>query len=233
MSSQPPENATPREDDLGLIIQRACAGDVTAFNVLVERFQAAAFTVALRILGDRDVASDATQDAIIAAYKAIGRFRGGSFRVWLLRIVHNVCLDYLRVRARRPSVSLDAIIDATPDDTSADQRTLAALGDDSANPAIIAERRELHAMIQRLLLELPPDQRIAVVLSDIEGMPYEEIAEITQANLGTVKSRIARGRARLRDALTRHRELLPRIYRHSSQQASPTAGDDSQLGNKS
>src|SRR5262249_54817513 len=159
----------------------------TAFNTLVEQFQSAAFTVALRILGDRDGAADAVQDAFISAFRAIGRFRGGSFRVWLLRIVHNVCLDYLRARARRPTVSLDTTTSATDDTfTELSHDTIAALIDPAWDPSLIMERKALQDLLQQALLSLPEDQRVAVVLCDIEGMAYEEIAEITSAQTGTV-----------------------------------------------
>ncbi len=209
-----------REDDLRDVIARAQRGDVAAFNILVERFQRAAFGVALRIVGDQDLAADVTQEAILAAYKALGRFRGGSFRVWLLRIVTNQCLDALRARKRRPAVSLDQLV-APADDERAGVAHEAALIDVAWDPVAISEQNELRAFMQQMLLALPEDQRVAVVLSDVEGLTYEEIAAVTQAQLGTVKSRIARGRARLRDTLNQHPELLPRTYRHSSRADPP------------
>lgn len=210
------------ESDLPPIVARARVGDVEAFNQLVERFQRSAYVVALRMVGDPDVAADLTQDAVLAAFKAIGRFRGGSFRVWLLRIVTNHCLDYWRAQKRRPSVSLDLLM--TPDAEEGQgeaARNDAALIDHAWDPATLAERRELQAVIQHALLALPDDQRIAVVLSDVEGLSYEEIAEVTQAQVGTVKSRLARARARLRDHLNRHPELLPRSYRHETKADQP------------
>jgi RNA polymerase sigma-70 factor, ECF subfamily len=210
-----------REDDLRDVIARAQRGDVAAFNILVERFQRVAFGVALRIVGDQDLAADVTQEAILAAYKALGRFRGGSFRVWLLRIVTNQCLDALRARKRRPTISLDQLV-APADEERAGGMHEAALIDDAWDPVAMAEQSELRAYVQHALLTLPEDQRIAVVLSDVEGLSYEEIAAITQTQLGTVKSRIARGRARLRDTLSQRPELLPRSYRHTSRADPPT-----------
>ncbi len=208
-----PDAVPPRDEgDLAPIIARAQGGDVAAFNHLVEQFQRAAFAVALRVVGNREAAADLTQDAFVAAYRGLGRFRGGAFRVWLLRIVTNQCLDYLRAQARRPTVSLDAMVAPVEGGMSGPPHD-ALLADAAWDPAIFAERRELQAVIGRGLLTLPPDQRLTVVLSDVEGLSYDEIAAITGANLGTVKSRLARGRARLRDFLRRQPELLPSIYR--------------------
>ena len=220
-----PSDAQRDESDLPPIVARACAGDVAAFNLLVERFQRSAYIVALRIVGDPDVAADITQDAVLAAFKAIRRFRGGSFRVWLLRIVTNQCLDYWRAQKRRPSVSLDALLMPDSEEPGAEAaRGDTALIDHAWDPATLAEQRELQAVIQHALLSLPDDQRITVVLSDVEGLSYDEIAEITQTQVGTVKSRLARARARLRDVLSRHPELLPRAYRHHSRADPPPAG---------
>ena len=205
---QPP----PADDQLDLLIARARGGNVEAFNTLIGYYQGAAFGVAFRILGERELAADATQEAIFAAFRAIGRFRGSSFRVWLLRIVTNQCLDELRSRKRRPVVSLDALLSPGADEVG---EAAAQPADETWDPAGRAEQRELTALLNRLLLDLPEDQRIAVVLCDVEGLSYDEIAEVTQTNLGTVKSRIARARARLRDLLEHHRELLPRTYRRA------------------
>ena len=212
------------DSDVAPIVARAQRGEVEAFNLLVERFQRVAFAVALRMVGNREVAADLTQEAIIAAYRALSRFRGGSFRVWLLRIVTNQCLDYWRSQQRRPTLSLDALV--TPgEDANADAAPHDALLTASAwDPAQFAERRELQEAIQRGLLMLPTDQRMTVVLSDVEGLSYDEIAAVTQANIGTVKSRLARGRARLRDYLRLQPELLPRPYRLDPQEGRPPPG---------
>jgi RNA polymerase sigma-70 factor, ECF subfamily len=191
-------------------IDRARRGDLVAFNQLVDRYQQRAFNVALRMLGNADEAADVTQDAFIAAMRAIRRFRGMAFRVWLLRIVTNQCLDALRARKRHPHVALNMDFDTLDDGTTTPAQLLF---DDSWDPEMWAERRELHDLLEHSLLMLPADQRIAVILSDVEGMSYDEIAAIVRAPLGTIKSRIARGRSRLRELLLRQRELLPRPYR--------------------
>jgi len=142
--------------------------------------------------------------------------------VWLLRIVTNQCLDYWRAQQRRPSVSLDVLLAPATEETGGEAaRNDAALIDPAWDPTMLAERHELQAFIERALLALPEDQRLAVVLCDVEGLSYDEIAEVTRTNVGTVKSRLARGRARLRDLLLRHPELLPRAYRHDSRGDQP------------
>jgi RNA polymerase sigma-70 factor (ECF subfamily) len=175
------------------LISRARAGDLDAFNLLVERYQGLVFNVCLRMLSDRAAAEDAAQEAFISAYRALGRFRGGSFRAWLLRIAANLCYDEMRRWRRRP-LPLEAAAD------------LAAPTAQSPESALM--RGELAGHLQRGLASLPADQRLALVLRDVQGLAYEEIAQAMACSLGTVKSRIARGRARLRDYL-KAQGLLP------------------------
>ncbi len=187
------------------LIAQAQRGDLHAFNQLVLAYQSTLYNVAYRILGDADAAADAVQDAFVSAYKAIARFRGGSFKAWLLRIVTNACYDQLRVKQRRPTDSLDDMLVEPEHDTT--------LRDNSESPEDFVLRQELGLAIQRGLATLPPDQRITLVLSDIEGLSYDEIAEATQVSLGTVKSRLSRARSKLRDYLLHNGELLPAAYR--------------------
>ncbi|HYU73146.1 MAG TPA: sigma-70 family RNA polymerase sigma factor [Ktedonobacteraceae bacterium] len=204
-----------REDEVQLIA-RSQLGDVDAFNQLVLYYQQSTYGVIFRMLGDRDAAADVTQDVFIAAFRGIQSFRGGSsFRAWLMRIASNAACDYWRRTQRHPTESLD--IDADDDDghTASILNSAVAMGQE-VNPEEYLLNRELQELIQRGLQELPLDQRVAVVLCDIQGLSYEEIAATTQATLGTVRSRIARGRARLRSYLYKHRELLPRGYRLST-----------------
>jgi len=204
-----------RDDELQLVA-RSQRGDVNAFNQLVLHYQQATYGVVFRMLGDRDVAADVTQDAFIAAFRSIESFRGtASFRAWLLRIASNAACDYWRRIQRHPTESLDT--HATDDEPYAASLldSLVAVGHE-ANPEEFLLNQELQELIQRGLQELPLDQRLAVVLCDVQGLPYEEIAATTQATLGTVRSRIARGRARLRGYLSKHQELLPRAYRQTS-----------------
>jgi RNA polymerase sigma-70 factor (ECF subfamily) len=191
----------PEEGDL---IGRSQGGDLNAFNGLVLRYQALVYNLCLRLLVDRQAAEDATQEAFLSAHRAIGTFRGGSFRAWLLRIAANGCYDQLRRRKARPALSLNALGPAnSPLDVPSSAET----------PDERAQRQELAAYLLEALAKLPFDQRLAILLCDVHGLPYEEIAQAIHASLGTVKSRIARGRARLRHLLLQQRELLPDPFR--------------------
>ena len=197
-------------DEERRLVEVAQRGDVASFNELVRLFEGRVYNLCYRMLGDADSAADAAQDAFLAAFRNLRSFRGGSFRSWMLRIATNTCYDVLRVRKRRPSVSLD--IEA--DDESASSPL--QIADTAESPDDFAQRRELAAAIQDGLTALPDEQRIVLILSDIQGLAYEEIAQITNSNLGTVKSRLSRGRARLREVL-KAGELLPTRYRHESE----------------
>ncbi len=197
-------------DELALI-QAAQKGDVPSFNQLVRAYQALAYRTAYRVIGDSAAAEDATQNAFISAFKHLRDFRGGSFKAWLLRIVTNACYDQLRAKQRRPTASLDALL-LDPDNP--------APGVDHAAPETpheFAERQELGAMIQRGIATLPPDQRATLVLVDIEGLDYDEAATATNTNVGTVKSRLSRARAHVRNFLLNQQELLPARYRLNSE----------------
>ena len=187
------------------LVASARKGDARAFNQLVLLYQGMAYNVAYRILGDADSAADATQDAFLSAFKAIRQFRGGSFKAWMLRIVTNSCYDQLRVKQRRPSDSLD--------DLEIEEDHLRPLQDPSEQPDEYVERLQLNQVLEDGLRRLPAEQRIVLVLSDVQGLNYQEIAEATGLSLGTVKSRLSRGRARLRDLLLEKKELLPARFR--------------------
>jgi RNA polymerase sigma-70 factor (ECF subfamily) len=187
------------------LIASARKGDVRAFNQLVMLYQSMVYNLAYRILSDPEAAADATQDAFLKAYKAIRRFRGGSFKAWLLRIVTNACYDQLRKKQRRPTSSLD--------DLPVEAEHSSYLRDPARSPHAEVEQRELNQAIQAGIMTLPFEQRVVLVLSDVQGLSYNEIAEATNISLGTVKSRLSRGRAKVRDYLLSQRELLPPRYR--------------------
>lgn len=188
------------------LIHAARHGDIEAFNRLVVTYQDSAYTVAYRIMGEPDAAADATQEAFIAAYYKLDQFQGERFKSWLLRIVTNACYDELRRRKRRPASSLDGLENVAP------QPDL-DLNPAPESPEQHAQRRELYQAIQDCLNALPDDQRVIAVLVDVEEYAYQEIVSITGLPLGTVKSRLSRARARLRDCLRGVRELLPSEYR--------------------
>ncbi len=184
---------------------RARSGDLAAFNALVEMHQDVVYGLCLRMLASSHAAEDMAQDVFLTAYRRIESYRGGVFRAWLLRIATNACIDELRRRQRRPQVSLDDRAGGTP---------AFDLPDESESPEERVIRTELNAYLQTSLMALPPDQRAAVVLCDVQGLSYEEVSQALGISLGTVKSRLSRGRAHLRDILLRQRELLPQQFRH-------------------
>lgn len=192
------------------LIREAKRGDLDAFNRLVIEYQSRAFNLAFRFMGDPASAADVTQDAFISAFRGIGKFRGGSFRSWLLRIVVNGCYDELRRRKRRPSASLDEYSDDG-------DRLLVEAGTsfshESEKPEQEAERSEVRAAIEKCLEELPPEFKVVALLVDVQGYDYREAAQMIGKPVGTVKSRLARARGRLRECLQRRGELLPSRYR--------------------
>ena len=198
------------------LIARSRQGDLAAFNLLVEHYQRPLYNLCLRMLASAAAAEDATQEAFIAAYCAIGRFRGGGegggrapgFRGWLFRIGVNACYDELRRRRARPAASLDEPRGPTG----------RVLDIENPGPALdeIAETAELGRTLQEALSALPSDQRLAIVLCDVQGLDYAEIAQVMGVSLGTVKSRINRGRSRLRTSLLARGELLPSRFRQTS-----------------
>ena len=192
--------------DEGSLIAAAQQGRVDAFNELVLAYQQQVYNLAYRILGDPASAADAAQDAFISAFENIGRFRGGSFKSYLLRIVSNRCYDELRRWKRRPATSFE-------DFGEVDEDANPALTNGGERPEDYAERQEMARVIQAGIETLPPDQRITLALSDVQGLSYQEIAEAMEVSLGTVKSRLARARGKLRDYLQAQGELLPARYR--------------------
>lgn len=194
--------------DESSLIQSAQGGDLDSFNSLVLHYQDALFNTALRILGDEDLAADATQEAFISAFRGLKSFRGGSFKAWLMRTVTNACYDELRRQKRRPTTPLE------PETGDGDEVDSARwLADPGMTPAERAEADELEHAIQHCLEALPTDFRAVVVLADIQGLDYTEVAAASRVPLGTIKSRLARARLRLRECLRGFEELLPSAFR--------------------
>ena len=188
------------------VIKDAQKGSIAAFNQLVMAYQGTAYNVAYRVIGNGDAAADACQEAFLKAYQAIKHYRGGSFKSWLLRIVTNTCYDQMRYKSRRPATSLEDMVENS--DHAGDK-----LVNGSERPEESILRGELSDLIQLGINHLPDDQRVVLVLSDVQGFSYQEIAEIVGQPLGTIKSRLSRGRQRLRDFLLEQQELLPSQYR--------------------
>ncbi|MTE20004.1 RNA polymerase sigma factor SigM [Streptomyces sp. TRM43335] len=168
------------------LLARHVAGDTSAFGEIVRRHRDRLWAVALRVLGDREEAADAVQDAFVSAYRAAHTFRGRSaVTTWLHRITVNACLDRARKAAGRRTSPV------------AEPERLERLLEPHESAAVPAERQDLRRQLVAALSELPPEQRAALVLVDMQGYPVAEAARILDVAVGTVKSRCARGRARL------------------------------------
>lgn len=180
------------------LISHAVAGDSAAFSELMTLHERRMYAVALRICTNREDAQDCLQDAMLRIYRSLGSFkRQSSFSTWVYRITMNTCLDELRRRKSRNATSLDSLLDngwsPSDDDNVPEKHALAS---------------EQRRAIDRAIAELPEDMRSAVVLRDIQGFSYDEIAEMLEANIGTIKSRISRGREKLRLILRENAELF-------------------------
>jgi RNA polymerase sigma-70 factor, ECF subfamily len=191
------------------LIQAARDGDLEAFNTLVLRYQDSVYSVTYRIIGEGAGAADAAQDTFITAYRKLSTYRGGSFKGWLLRIATNTCYDALRYHKRRPATAIEDMPGADRDDGP-------PLPSATETPEQAAQRSELNAAIQGCITALKPDQRIVLVMCDVEGYSYQDIADTIGTNLGTVKSRLSRARAAVRNCLQAFQELLPATYRQDS-----------------
>ena len=181
-----------------ILLERAREGDLDAFNDLVRLYQDQLFALVVRMVPDRDQASDVVQEAFFSAYKHMDGFRGGSVKSWLNRIAVNAAMDTQRARKRRPVQPYPELDDESWQPPAGEEA-------DPERTALLTERTRTLA---RALAEITDDQRAAIVLYDVEGYDYLEIAEMTGVSLGTVKSRIHRGRLALRDLLVDHMDLL-------------------------
>jgi RNA polymerase sigma-70 factor (ECF subfamily) len=180
------------------LVERALAGDLDAFNEIVGLYQDYLFALVVRVVNDRDAAADAVQEAFFSCYRNLDRFRGDSFRSWLTRIALNAATDVLRYRKRRP---------ADPYPEWEDDSWQPPAGED-ASPERQAMLRNTSRLLAAALAQITHDQRTAIVLYDVQGFDYQEIADMTGVSLGTVKSRIHRGRLALRGLLAADMELL-------------------------
>jgi RNA polymerase sigma-70 factor (ECF subfamily) len=180
------------------LLERARDGDLEAFNDLVTLYQDQLFALVVRMVPDRDQASDAVQEAFFSAYRNLTSFRGGSVKSWLNRICVNAAMDQQRAKKRRPVQPYPELDDET-------WQPPAGIEADPERTALDGERTRI---LGRALAEITDDQRAAIVLYDVEGYDYAEIADMTGVSLGTVKSRIHRGRLALRGLLEDRMELF-------------------------
>ena len=183
-----------------LLLRRACKGDVQAFEELMQSHESRIYAIALRMMGNREDAQDCAQEAMVRIYRAMGSFKGQSaLATWIYRITMNTCLDELRRRKARKVTSLDSLVDNgwSPTDT----------GDTPEEHGLRVEKQNAH---NQAIQSLPDDMRAAIILRDVKGYSYDEIASILDANVGTIKSRISRGREKLREILSKQSELFGR-----------------------
>lgn len=180
-----------------ILLQRAKKGSAGAFEKLVQTYERGIYALCLRMTGNHEDAQDMTQETLIRAWQHIRKFDGqAAFYTWLYRIAVNVCLDELRRRKRRRIVSMENVpqnSDGIPE---------------KETPEMVAQNAELGDVLKQLLLRLNEEQRLVVILRDVQGFSYEQIAQMLSLNLNTVKSRISRGRQNLRDWIGQNTELF-------------------------
>lgn len=185
-----------------VLIAQSQQGDMMAFEQLIQKYERKIYTIAYKYMGNHEDANDLAQEAFIKAYQAIGTFRAdAAFSTWLGRITANKCLDELRRRKRQKIVSLDEMVEGEENAFPKE------LKDPKPTPAEETERQETAAHLQMLINRLQPDYQEVIILREIEGYSYEEIAERQQCSLGTVKSRISRARKLLKEWITAEKEV--------------------------
>jgi RNA polymerase sigma-70 factor (ECF subfamily) len=189
-------------DKEALLLKKIKEGDIKSFELLIAEYQVYAYNIAYRMLGSEEDAKDITQEALIKVYKSIGKFKEtSSFSTWLYRIVMNTCKDELKKR-KEVMVSLDKEVE------TGDGTVSMEIGDERLNPSKIVERNEVSHVVQEAINALPDANRMVIVLRDIQGLSYEEISQVVKEPIGTVKSRINRGRTMLKKTLIDQRHLI-------------------------
>lgn len=195
--------------DEKLLVKRCKEGDLKAFDELVNFYQNKVYTIAYRFMGNHADASDLAQDAFIKAYRSLLSFRGdSSFATWLYRIVTNVCRDELRKQSRYKKISLDDAMLYSGGNPSLEASEM--------TPEEYMESEEKKDLVQKHLNALSEDQRLILVMREIQGLSYEEIASFLDCTLGTVKSRLNRARQTLKTRIIAQRELYDAEFRPSS-----------------
>ena len=195
----PSQDKNPDDRDL---VSRARRGDQEAFSQLIVQYQVPLYNMALRMVGGRDDAADISQEAFLRAWEKIRTLRDAPFKSWLFQIAVNLCYDHFR-RNRRYGTMPD------------DERSSFGLGIVTPDPQERAEAGERNRLVRESIEALDHDMRIAIVLRDVNGMAYDEIAGVLRVPLGTVKSRIARARAQVQERLQQHPEFFPREDVHA------------------
>lgn len=186
-----------------ILLEKARKGDVDAFGMLIKEHEKKAFNIAYRFLKNPEDAQDITQEAFLRAFRSIKKFKGNSsFSTWLYRIINNTCIDFIRAKQNKVSDSIDKTINYDGEELELQ------IPSDKNDPVELTETSEISALMKSVLAELPDDQKMAIVLRDIQGFSYQEIAEITGVGMGTVKSRINRARLALKELIQQRGELF-------------------------
>lgn len=185
------------------LLEKAKNGDVLAFEKLITEYQKKVFNIAFRMVGNYDDASELTQEVFIRVFKSLKNFKEQSlFSTWIYKITTNVCLDEIRKRKKRKAVYLDEEIKLDENEVKRQ------IEDDKPTPEMIAEKNEISKAVNDAIESLSEEHRTVIVLRDLQGFSYEEIAKITSCPEGTVKSRINRARQALKEILKSKTELL-------------------------
>lgn len=180
------------------LIRSAASGSSRAFEELITPYERRMYALALRMCGNTEDAKDCLQDAMLRIYRGLPSFRGdSSFSTWIYRVVSNVCLDFHRRNKGKGNASLDELHESGIEPK-----------DSKPTPQTELERSELKRQLSNAIQSLPEDLKSAVVLRDIHGLSYEEIGEVLDINVGTVRSRLFRARSKLREILSGFKELL-------------------------
>lgn len=187
------------------LLSQCQAGDRDAFQALVEKYQHKVYTIAFRFVGNDADASDLAQEAFIKVYRKLPTFRGeSSFLTWLYHITANTCRDELRKRQNKRTVSLDNLV-PQPGEGGA---RVEGVRTTMAGPEEVVEAREVQRHLQMVLNQLPVEQKLILIMREIQGFSYEEIAHQLECSLGTVKSRLSRARTALKDLVVANGELF-------------------------
>ncbi|ACB85465.1 RNA polymerase, sigma-24 subunit, ECF subfamily [Natranaerobius thermophilus JW/NM-WN-LF] len=186
------------------LVKQCQNGHLDAFEELVHKYHQKVYSLCYRFSGNHDDANDLAQEAFIRVYHSINKFHFKSaFSTWLYRVTSNVCLDEMRKRKRKSSVSLDS-----PMETD-DGELYFNLPDQKFNPELMAERKDVQEIVHKAIQELPKDQKLTLLLREMEGFSYDEMAEVMNVSVGTVKSRLSRARNNLKEILVQKTELFP------------------------
>jgi len=192
------------------LLQKAAGGDIAAFETLIVQYEKLIYNIAWRIMGNAEDAKDIAQEAILKIYRNLATCKSiDLFKAWAAKITHNTCLDELRRRKGKQAESYDAMLEEGREAFDADIRRGDLRSPDDGDPESALMRKEMQGIIGDGLNQLSDEHRALLVLRDVQGLSYEEIAEITNLPLGTIKSRISRGRSNLKRILLKMMEHNP------------------------